>query len=668
MRLISLRLTNFKGIRDFTLGANGEDVTVYGDNGTGKTTLFDALMWLLFDKDGRNKKDFEIKTLDENNRPLHGLNHEAEGVFDLDGRQLTLRKVYAEKWTKKRGTAKSVFSGHTVDHFIDGVPVKKGEYESKIAALIPENIFKLLTSPLYFNEQLHWTERRKLLLEVCGDISDTDVIASSKELAELTTIIPSGRTLDEHKAVIAARRAEINKELGKIPVRIDEASRALPSITGGIDTVKLPADIANLKYRKQQKEQELVRIESGGEVAERRRQLAEIEAEILRLTNDHREQSGKAVNEKHTQLFTVNGHVRNCQLAIDDIKRRMDRRHAESGRLAEEMKKKREEWFMVNAQTLEYKQDTTCPTCGQDLPEERLMEVKEKAQADFNVQKAEKLSSISAQGQRFKGEMEVLTGEHNNLLDELRENESLLIGWETEVSRIQAEIEALSGQKTLLNPSYIQKLQQRQNITNIITQLQNSTSKAVEGVSTDIAKLSLAIVKKESEATKITLQKDGERRIRELEEQEKELASEYERLEKELYLTEQFTRVKVQLMDERINSRFKYARFKMFEQQVNGGLSDHCETLYKGVPYNSNLNAGHKIIVGMDIIATLSEHYKLSAPIFIDNAESVTDLPEMDDAQVIRLVKPEIETEKDREKYNKLVIKTGSKNTFRRAI
>ncbi|MCK9327365.1 MAG: AAA family ATPase, partial [Bacteroidales bacterium] len=242
MRLISLRLTNFKGIRDFTLGANGEDVTVYGDNGTGKTTLFDALMWLLFDKDGRNKKDFEIKTLDENNRPLHGLNHEAEGVFDLDGRQLTLRKVYAEKWTKKRGTAKSVFSGHTVDHFIDGVPVKKGEYESKIAALIPENIFKLLTSPLYFNEQLHWTERRKLLLEVCGDISDTDVIASSKELAELTTIIPSGRTLDEHKAVIAARRAEINKELGKIPVRIDEASRALPSITGGIDTVKLPAD------------------------------------------------------------------------------------------------------------------------------------------------------------------------------------------------------------------------------------------------------------------------------------------------------------------------------------------------------------------------------------------------------------------------------------------
>ena len=666
MRLVSLRLTNFKGIHDFTLKANGEDVTVYGDNEAGKTTLFDALTWLLFDKDGRNKKDFEIKTLDENNQPLHGLNHEAEGVFNLDGRQLTLRKVYAEKWTKKRGAAKAVFSGHTVDHFIDGVPVKKGEYETKIAAIIPENIFKLLTSPLYFNEQLHWAERRKLLLEVCGDISDTDVIASSGDLAELTNIIPSGRTLDEHKAVIAARRAEINKELGKIPVRIDEVTRSLPDIAG-IDAKKLPTDIANLKYRKQQKEQELVRIESGGEVAERRRQLAEIEAEILRLTNDHREQSGKAVNEKHTQLFTVNGHVRNYQLVIDDIKRRIDRIHAESGRLAEEMKKKREEWFTINAQTLEYEQDTTCPTCGQDLPEEQLMEAREKAQADFNVQKAEKLSSISAQGQRFKTEIEVLTGEHNNLLDKLRENENLLIEKEAEGKRLQAEIEALSGQKTSLNPSYIQKLQQRQNITNIITQLQNSISEAVEGVSADIFELSLAIVKKESETNKIRLRKDGGRRIKELEAQEKELAAEYERMEKELYLTEQFTRAKVQLMDEKINSKFRFARFKMFEQQVNGGLADCCETLYKGVPYNSNLNAGHRIIVGMDIIRTLSEHYRFTAPIFIDNAESVTDLPEMD-AQVIRLIKPEIVTEKDREKYNKLVVKTGSKNTFRRAI
>ena len=228
MKILSLKLTNFKGIRDFTLDAQGDNVSIYGDNATGKTTLFDAFLWLLFGKDSQNKKDFDIKTLDPAGQALSGLDHEVEGIFEVKGQRLTLKKSFKEKWTKKRGAVIAEFTGHTTDHYIDGVPVPEKDYTAKIAEIAQEDIFKLLTNPGYFNEKLKWQDRRKILLEVCGDLTDAEVIASSESLSKLPTIL-GNRKLEDHRKVMAARRAEINKELEKIPVRIDEATKALPA-------------------------------------------------------------------------------------------------------------------------------------------------------------------------------------------------------------------------------------------------------------------------------------------------------------------------------------------------------------------------------------------------------------------------------------------------------
>ena len=190
MKILNLTLRNFKGIRHFNLDTQGKDANIYGDNATGKTTLADAFMWLLFDKDSSNRKDFQIKTLKPNGEPEHGLEHAVEAILQLsNGSQLALKKVYYDKWTKKRGSATAEFTRHTTDYFIDGVPVQKKEYDAKIAEIADENIFRLLTDPRYFNEILHWPDRRKLLLEVCGDVSDAEVIASNKDLSGLSEIL-----------------------------------------------------------------------------------------------------------------------------------------------------------------------------------------------------------------------------------------------------------------------------------------------------------------------------------------------------------------------------------------------------------------------------------------------------------------------------------------------
>ncbi|MEH6943512.1 ATP-binding protein, partial [Bacillus sp. JJ722] len=230
LRLVRLSLRNFKGVKEFTLDARGYNARVFGDNATGKTTLFDAFVWLLFDKDSQNKKDFSIKTLVAG-KEVHNLEHEVEASFLLDGKEITLRKVFAEKWTKKRGSATSEFSGHTTSYFVNSVPSKKKEYMDEVASIIQEDVFKLLTSPSFFNEQLKKEERRKTLLEICGDISEEEVIASDSALSSLPTIL-QGRTIENHRKIISVRRTEINKELEKIPVRIDEITRSLPNVDG----------------------------------------------------------------------------------------------------------------------------------------------------------------------------------------------------------------------------------------------------------------------------------------------------------------------------------------------------------------------------------------------------------------------------------------------------
>ena len=276
------------------------------------------------------------------------------------------------------------------------MPVKKGEYEAKIAEIADESIFKLLTSPTYFNEQLHWQERRKILLEVCGDLTDDEVIASNDALSSLPGIL-QGRSLEDHRKVITARRAKINDELKKIPVRIDEAQRSLPDISH-IDADQLPADIEELRSHIREKEQELQRIQSGGEVAEKRTMLREIEGELLDLKNKHRGKVDSMVDGKRKVLQTLQTSTIELKNVIKLMSSEQEYALKDIDRREKKMAELRAKWNTVNNETPDINVDDTCPTCGQSLPQDRVQEAREKALATFNRSKAERLEAITAEG------------------------------------------------------------------------------------------------------------------------------------------------------------------------------------------------------------------------------------------------------------------------------
>lgn len=632
MKLICLKLINFKGIRNFTLDAQGGNVSIYGDNATGKTTLADAFMWLLFDKDSNNRKDFEIKTLGPNGEPEHGLDHSVEAILELeDGRYLALKKVFKEKWTKKRGSATAEFTGHTTDYYLDGVPVKKKEYDEKIAEIADEEIFRLLTDPRYFNEVLHWQKRRELLLEVCGDVSDAEVIASDAKLGKLSEILGK-RTIEQHRKVIQARRAEINKELLKIPVRIDEAEYNLPRVDDITSPETLPDDIAKLREELRAKQEELAQAKAGGQVAEKTKELRAIEAQMLDLKNKHRQSLDEKVGNKSRELSYAQSEIYKLKANINAKSDTIKYNETSIKSLDEKMEKLRNEWHEENAKVFEQEQAAflkldTCPTCGQPLPQDRLQEARDKAMAQFNKAKAEKLEAISAEGKKLKDMKAAMEENLAYVRCELEKATAELAGLEKKEAALKAEInDIMQGEQPVEStPEYVRLQKQHEELQEQIRQAQADVSTTVAAIQKEADEISGAIQALEQAKARFEARESGLKRIEELKAEERKLAAEYEDLESQLYLTEEFIRTKVRLLEDKINSKFKMARFKLFEVQVNGALAECCETTFNGVPYG-NLNNGARLNIGLDIINTLAEHFGFAPPVWLDNAESVVNI------------------------------------------
>ena len=626
MKLISLKLRNFKGIKEFTLITGGNDISVFGENGTGKTTIFDAFTFLLFNKDSMNRADFEIKTLDANGEPVHGLEHEVEGTLDLDGKALTLRKAYSENWTKKRGQATKEFTSHSTAYYLDGVPVKKNEYEASIASIVDEDAFKLLTNPRHFNEILHWQERRKILLEVCGDVSDDEVISSDSKLAKLPDIL-DGRKLEDHRKIVQAKRTEINKELERIPVRIDEAQRGLPEAT---ETTALAttSELADLKRRRSEESALILRMESGGEVAEKVKQLREVEAELLEIQKGYWTQTADKTQSAKVELRELKDKASDFEITIKSSQRLVSENQVAISSIEREMERLRQDWQEVNAREFTFEQSDTCPTCGQALPTEQVEAARGGALAGFNRSKANNLEEITNEGKLAKSKVEKLREENADVERKTAMAQAKLTEVESQVTGAEGAVVVLEEQESdyTKDEAYIKKQAQKEDIERRIEALKAEGAGAIEDVRHGLGQIDGQIDEIEHTLAQIEQRQGGLKRIEELKGQERQLATEYERMDSELYLTEQFVRAKVRLLEERINSRFKHARFRLFEEQVNGAIAECCETTYQGIPYSSALNNSARINIGLDIINTLSEHYQLTAPIWMDNAEAVTAL------------------------------------------
>lgn len=610
MKLLKLSLTNFKSICQSSFEFNGENKIIFGDNATGKTTVFDSMCWLLFGKDSLDRSDFEIKTL-VNGEPIHKVNHEVEGEFSNDdGTQFTLKRVYREKYSNPRG-GDTKLTGHTTDYFINDVPVKEKEYKAYINNLISDDVFKLITNPLYFNEQYSWQNRRKLLLEMCGNVDDETVIRNHGELRKLLSIL-NGRTVEEHKKIVAAKKTAINKELDMIPVRIDEAIRNKPEVQSDKD--KLKADIETFNTGINKLEEEAAVIKNGLKETEVKSKIRSIK----RTIDERRNQVLSDYDKKKFRLRSEYEFALNKLKSIEQERDRLIDHNYEIGKNIERENKRieklKEEFNTFNAQEFD---DVNCPTCGQPYPDAKREILKEA----FNMQKATNLE-----------EWQKLIDSAENMKRSYIEQEEIIAvkidGLTNQVEEQQQDYERKFKAYEKLEQPDINKdsvyMDLQAQLFLLESELDDTdTTNSYEAINKDIDEMKVKRTQLVDELNKHELIETIDERVKELERKQQQLANDKNELDEAMFLMDEFIKAKVDMLEQSINSHFEYTCFKMFNVLVNGNIEECCETTYKGVPYRSMNNAA-RMNVGLDIINALTKYFKVDAPVFIDNAEAVT--------------------------------------------
>lgn len=669
IKLKSLSITNFKGIESFKTQLDQFSTFVYGDNGTGKTSVLDAFLWLFFGKNSEGEAKFEVKRLDASGQFIKEAEAEVEAIVNIDGVETSIKKVLRQKWIRRRGDIEPEYKGDESVYYWNDVPLKESEFKSKTSGIIQESLFRMITNPLYFNS-LPWKERRDMLVNIAGSVSNDDVMkavsggkASKEHLEALMIALNKGKSLDEYKAEMSSKKKKVLDEKENLPARIDEVRRAMPADR---DYVAIEAQLSELSV---QRNDLLAAMNSAVE------QQNQLHADYLKAIKQY--QSSKEEHQK--VIFMTKGNIQALEFEahekatqsqkertakIDSIKRRISAKEAELktftdgiataesmiAQKEEQLISLRNEWSNEDAKTIQIDESQLCcPTCKQELPADQRANAEQTLTANFNRAKAEKLNTIHGKANSIKSEIENLKARLENGRKSADEIKQALATDQAELETAQldeaAPLQPIKDVVTdiLAENSTYQTL--TKNLSELEAKVWEEPVKPTTAESDSSTKQKIDQIEAQSKALMAEYatkaQRDAaEQRLAELMRQESKLSQELLELEGIEFAIMEFTKAKVDVIESRINGKFKHVRFRMFEKQVNGGEKETCETLVNTngswVPFTDGNNAG-KINAGLDIINTLCEFYNVYAPIFIDNRESVTKLIECS-SQVINLV------------------------------
>jgi exonuclease SbcC len=653
-----LRISNFKGIVAMVVPFNLETF-IFGANGTGKTSIADAWYWLLFGKNSSDEKDFNVKNTVQTD--LNEMDHEVEGVLYIDGEETKLRHVYREKWQKKKGQEHKTYTGNENEYYWNDVPCQLKDWNARIEKILNAETFKKITHPGYFNS-IPWQKRRETLIEMAGPVSDREICGDDKQLIKLLESMGK-KTVKEYRAELSARKKKLKEDIEHIPARIDELKRSLPEEEPNFDAIqaqlnKAASDLNEIDQvlsnktaaqKKWNDEQSAIQKE----IHKLNRQFADLQNK-LRIELENQDRSAMA------DMNAVKARVANMETSITQLQK--DKAEAETRikTYTENLDRLRNEWKEINGRKFDYPEfvfdesENVCPHCKQPLPEKDINTRKETLLTNYNEDKKKKLVAFNkakerdladnnTAGQKTKANKTEVEGFLLQITEAIEKKQSELKEANESLASLQAQYttpapiedrlaEVLNNNKEALSIQAALKAQHalvKEEPAEDNTEAKNKKAQ----LSTLITELNQRLGLKDTIVnTKVRIEKLGE--------DEKHYSQQLATAEGEEMLLLRFEKARMERINERVNGMFKYVKFKLFETNINGGEEPCCETMLNGVPY-SDLNTAGRIKAGIDIINALSNHYNVYAPIFLDNRESVTEIPETESQVISLVVSPE---------------------------
>lgn len=626
IKLTKMVLQNFKGAQSATYEFS-DNTDIVGGNATGKSTIYEAYLWCLFDKNQHGNTP-KVQPLDEHNEVRHKLTTSVKMWFDIDGNPFIVERSLKENWTKPRGTTEVVLQGTTSEYAVNEVPLTKTQFTQKLAEILPLDKWFIISN-IAIIPALDQKTCRAALQDIAPKI-DERVIA--EQFPAVEEAFAKGVTLEEFSAGVRKGKQVAKTELDGIPAAIEAQDR----LRVDDDFAAIEVQIEKIEIDIKNRQIELERVQQPTINEEDIKRLDDMHSKLQLVQKAIYARTQTAIASERNERQAVESNIDRCMREVEQINNRISMDNAiiatcqqDIERYKKQIADLRSEWVSENGkQYQEPALSTVCPTCGQTLPQEHIQQAQQKAQEQWNVAKVKTLQTIQADAERYKTRInellkQVEQKQQNNYTERLAELKSLIEEQRLEESKIKDSVERLNAdaeyQKLIKEENELkQTLDQQVQLRN-----SNDNTELINTIKADIGSMSA----ERDALNKRLAGKEQNRRIDQernrLEKREQELAqmiADYEYYESQITA---FRKAKITAVEESVSSLFTMVRWKMYEQNItNDGEKEICQAIIAGVPYEQQ-NRATQVNAGVDIVNAFATAYQVSVPLFIDNAESV---------------------------------------------
>lgn len=638
-----IRIRNFRGLVSFEANLEGRSVRISGANGLGKSSVADAITWVLFGKDSRRRTAFPIDPVDDEGRIIHNLDVSVELEMLIDGQPTTLRRRRQEKWVQKRGMTREQLDGHQTTCYIDGRPLPSSDFSSHVDTIVKEELFRALTTPDYF-PSLPMDQQYRLLVKIVGTRSLAEIAAKDEEAMKVVDELGQ-RSLDQYRQGLSYDLQRMRKEQELIPVRLSEVQGFIEQVKAkGADGKTAQRHAKGIEEKLRQVTQEIdsmagvVRAENAryndqrAYIQQLRQQRAAIEDRIEKQNREARtlhqslvckaKEELEATEERHTAAKTMLGlherRLKDLEQQLVDFRRRW-----------EEVERQQFSWNAGEA---------VCPTCGQPLPQDQAEQKRVEAEMRFNERKMQQQDALDEEGKKLAASKQRLQDLSAAAREEMATAERLLPEARERLSKAEAEpIEQADYHDAADWQRLSSEIDQRMKELEQTTQAQEPPQLAALRTEEQAYRKELRLLEQTIDRSKQI--DEYVRREKELQKQRTTLSGDIARMQTRLEAAERLQLMEANDLQQRVNDLFPSVRFRLSRELLNGREVGHCELSVDGVPY-SGLSTSERINAGLELINALARHYNIVAPIVIDNAEAVNKVAPTLGQQILLEVSP----------------------------
>lgn len=609
-----LTMQNFCGVKELDIDFYDRTI-IKGQNKSGKTTVKNAIYWVLFNRLADGSSPDNIRPHDENGVDVDMIDISVTLTMEADGKEIVVKKTQKQNWVTDRTTQEQKFKGNVNEYEINGIPKKEKDFADYMTQFISPELLSLCTNPQVFL-RLDTKKRRALLFDMI-DGADTEVVDSDPKFAELKSDLMDG-TVEELIARSKKAISSYKDKLVEIPARIDELNLQIKELTDDEKaelTSELSAEEEKLSALDAKKDtiNELNKRISDGKI-----KLNEI-ATNARLAT----QKAEADLSLHKQTLTNNlsmygNHLKTAQDTVVKAQRMIETHNLAIADYERGIKAEQEREFDEAS--------LSCPMCGRKYPDGKQTSIRE----HFEKEKADKIESLES---LIASTKELVAIEEEKISKANEDIQKLQI----DIEELNAELTKASTEVITATADYTtdaEYLKTQADIAKWQIEVENlntaEDATARMTINNRISEIKLALGREQTNDS-------YKARIAELNAEQLATSQKIADEERKVDLLQAYQIAKVNLLTERINAFFNVIKWQMFKQQINGGFAEVCTPLVNGTSYDGLLNHGDKILAEIDLCQAFQKANNVTCPIIIDDTESLDSwrVPELDNQLIV---------------------------------